>query len=123
MKALRLSEIAALVGGELVGTADPEITGAAGLEDAGPGDLTFLAKRSSWRKLAAAAGPRLSSSARAWTPTCRPSGWRIPTRAFAAFLERLAPDLDRVFPPGIHPTAVIDPTAEVARASPSDPTA
>ena len=25
------------------------------------------------------------------------------------------PDLDRVFPPGIHPTAVIDPTADVAR--------
>jgi hypothetical protein len=35
MKPLLLSDVAALVGGELVGADDPLITGAAGIEDAG----------------------------------------------------------------------------------------
>ena len=42
---LRLSEIAALVHGELVGDVDPWITGLAGIHDAEAGDLTFLAQR------------------------------------------------------------------------------
>ncbi|MFQ6671832.1 MAG: hypothetical protein ACE5KY_00905 [Candidatus Tectimicrobiota bacterium] len=39
----RLDEVAALVGGALHGDPSIEITGVAGLIDAGPGDITFLA--------------------------------------------------------------------------------
>ncbi len=35
-----------------------------------------------------------------------------PYRAFARVLALSLPDLDRVFPPGVHPTAVVDPTAD-----------
>lgn len=113
MKALRLSEVAELLGGELVGTADPQITGAAGLEEAGPGDLTFLARK----KLSGALAGSLATAVIVGPdqdvdlPAIRVED---PYGAFARFLEGLAPDLDRIFPPGIHSTAVIDPGAEVA---------
>jgi UDP-3-O-[3-hydroxymyristoyl] glucosamine N-acyltransferase len=42
-KPLKLSEIAALVGGELVGDGRLEITGVAGIKEAQKGDITFLA--------------------------------------------------------------------------------
>ena len=42
---MRLSEVAALVGGRVTGKGDPEITGVAGLREAGPGDLSFLAAK------------------------------------------------------------------------------
>ncbi|HEU4436187.1 MAG TPA: LpxD N-terminal domain-containing protein, partial [candidate division Zixibacteria bacterium] len=40
---MKLSDIAQLVGGELVGKNDLEITGVAPIGQAGPGDLTFVA--------------------------------------------------------------------------------
>ncbi|MBE0567715.1 MAG: UDP-3-O-(3-hydroxymyristoyl)glucosamine N-acyltransferase, partial [Krumholzibacteria bacterium] len=40
-----------------------------------------------------------------------------PYAAFARVLALSLPDLDRVFPPGIHPTAVVDATADVAQAA------
>jgi len=107
-----LSEIAALVGGELVGDADPEISGAAGVEDAGEGELTFVADAALLPVLAASRatavllGPDLAAD----RPAVRCPD---PKRAFARLLERLLPEVDRVFPPGVHPTAVIDATAEV----------
>ncbi len=112
---LRLSEIADLVGGELVGPDDPVITGAAGLDHAGPGDLTFLARR----KFGKALGECKASAVLvgADQEIDRP-GIRVadPYGAFATFLERFLPDPDRVFPPGIHPTCVIDPEADVSGA-------
>ena len=48
---LRLSEIATLVGGECAGDADPLVTGVSGIEDARPGDLTFLASGRYRKKL------------------------------------------------------------------------
>lgn len=113
MKALRLSEVAELLGGELVGTADPEITGAAGLKEAGPGDLSFLARKkfsgalADSQATAVIVGPDQDVD----RPAIRV---QEPYEAFSRFLEGLAPDRDRIFPPGIHPTAVIDPAAEVA---------
>ena len=115
MKPLRLSEVADLLDGELVGAEDPEITGVASIEEAGPGDLTFLSSKRHGRALAASGaaavivGPDLDVD----RPAVRVSD---PYGAFASFLERLLPDQDRVFPPGVHPTAVIDRSAEVAGA-------
>lgn len=113
MPSLRLSEVAALLGGELVDDRDPVIRGVAGIDDAGPGDLTFVASRKFAARLGECAaeavivGPETESP----LPAIRVEH---PYAAFAAFLERFRAEDDRVFPPGIHPTAVIDPGAEVA---------
>ncbi len=53
MPEFRLSELAVWLGCEVEGEADPSITGLAGLEDAGPGDLTFLSDRRRLSDLAA----------------------------------------------------------------------
>ena len=113
MRALNLSEIAILLGGELAGSQDPVIMGVASIDDAGPGDLTFVAKSQLLGKLIG----------------CRASGVIIgpgmttdlpavvvekPFHAFAEVLKHFQTDPDRVFPPGIHPTAVVDPQADVS---------
>jgi UDP-3-O-[3-hydroxymyristoyl] glucosamine N-acyltransferase len=64
MKALRLSEVAALLDGELVGSEDPEITGVAGLEDAGPGDLTFVGRQKLSKGLAASGATAVIAGSR-----------------------------------------------------------
>ena len=111
-----LSEYARLVGGRLVGTADPVITGAAGLEDAGPGDLTFVARAGLLGRLAAcrAAAVLLGPGMTADRPAILVDQ---PYAAFALVLGEFAADPDRVFPPGVHPTAVIAPDADVAGAA------
>jgi len=110
---MKLSELAAQTGARIDGDADVEITGAAGLDDATPGHVTFLAN------------PR-------YTPKVNT------TQASAIFLSETAP-IERQMPvlrakdpylaytralrlfhpaseitPHIHPSAVIDTTATVA---------
>lgn len=110
---MKLSELAAQTGARIDGDGDVEITGAAGLDDATPGHVTFLAN------------PR-------YTPKVNT------TRASAIFLSETAP-IEREMPvlrakdpylaytralrlfhpepgitPHIHPSAVIDATATVA---------
>ena len=120
MKPLRLSEIAEILDGEMIGTEDPLISGAAGIEHAGPGDLTFLAHRSFGKALAASGatavliGPDPGPGHQVGIPAIRVPD---PYEAFAVYLERFLTDVDRVFPPGIHATAVIDPTADVSGAA------
>lgn len=113
MQEIKLSEIAALVGGELEGDRDPVITGVAGVEEAGEGDLTFLARSSLVETLegSGAAGVLVGPGIEVTVPAVRVED---PYRAFAGFLARLQTPVDRVFPPGVHPTAVIDPTADVS---------
>ncbi len=116
MDPLRLRDLARQLDAELVGDGEVLVTGVAGLEHAGPGDITFLAARDRVEQLAgctAAAvivGPGLDVD----RPALRVAD---PYAAFARLLARLEMDVDRVFPPGIHPTAVVDPTAEVSRAA------
>lgn len=113
MPSLRLSEVAALVGGELIDDRDPRISGVAGIEEAGPGDLTFVASRKNLRRLtgckaeAVLIGPGDPSP----LPAIRVEA---PYPAFAKFLELFRAEDDRVFPPGVHPTAIVDPSAELA---------
>lgn len=115
MQKMRLREIAELVGGEVVGE-DAEITGAAGLEDAGAGDLTFVSRASLLPQLASSGagavllGPGMDTELPAIL--CED-----PYRAFAKVLELSLPDPDRVFPPGIHATAVVAADADVAAAA------
>lgn len=110
---LRLSEVAVLLGGELVGDQDPLIRGVAAIDEAGPGDLTFLASRKFISKLAdcRASGVLIGPDDEAPLPAIRVAA---PYPAFARFLQEFQTPDDRVFPPGIHPTAVVDEAAMVA---------
>lgn len=108
---MKLSTLAAHLGATLQGDPDVEITSAAGLEYAGPGQLAFVAN------------PKYVPLARTTQASAvlvdpafeeiRAATLRIanPYLAFARALEILyqAP----VYVPGIHPTAVIAPTARI----------
>ncbi len=113
MDPVRLSDLATRLAAELIGDGEVVISGAAGLEHAGPGDITFLARPSLVGKLgqceaaAVIVGPDVDVD----RPALRVQD---PYRVFARLLADLATPLERLFPPGIHPTAVVDPSADVA---------
>jgi UDP-3-O-[3-hydroxymyristoyl] glucosamine N-acyltransferase len=115
---MTLNEIARLVGGEVDGDGAQSIVRVAKIEEAGSGDITFLANprysrfladsratavivgRSVTKEAAGAAGPALV---------------RVddPYVAFLRVLVTFSPPADPL-PPGIHPTAAIDPSAALA---------
>ncbi len=102
--------------------ADPEITGAAALDQASTGELSFLEPGNALMGAIAASGAsavlipaqgeeaialqeQLSSRGIAWVALADP---RL---GFAEALDTLYPKAPR--PPGIHPSAVVDPDAQV----------
>lgn len=109
---MKLGELAERLGAELRGDAQVEVTGVKGIEDAGSSEVTFVAN------------PRYGGLARTTkaaavlvepefpeieTPTLRiKNPYLAFSRALGLFYQPPA------YPPGIHPTAVIDPTAEIA---------
>ena len=108
---MKLADLAAHLGATLHGDPEAEVTSAAGLEDAGPGQITFVANPKY---------VRLARTTRATAVLVEPAfepiaaaTLRIPNPylAFARALDLLyqAP----IYPPGIHPTAVIAPTAQI----------
>jgi UDP-3-O-[3-hydroxymyristoyl] glucosamine N-acyltransferase len=108
---MKLSTLAARLGATRNGDADVEITSAAGLEEAVAGQLTFVANPK-YTHLARTT----RASAVLVEPTFEPiaaNTLRIPNPylAFARALELLYEPA--VYPPGIHPTAVIAGTARV----------
>ena len=108
---MKLSALAAHLGATLHGDPDAEVTSAAGIEEARPGQITFVAN------------PKYTPLARTTQATAvlvEPSFGQIATAtlrianpylAFARTLELLyqAP----TYAPGVHPTAVIAPTATI----------
>ena len=110
--ALTLGDIAHRIGAELQGNPDTPVSGVAGIETAAADQITFVAN------------PKYAGQART-------------TRAAAVLVEPDFPALDRVatlrirnpylafarvldlfyaaptYAPGVHPTAVVDPTAEI----------
>ncbi len=112
MPAVRLSELGAALGLAREGDQDPLLTGAAGIETAGPGDLAYLDHPRFWPHLATtrAGAVILRSGVQCPRPCLRTSA---PLASFAAALAWFATPRERIFPPGVHPTAVIDPTARV----------
>jgi UDP-3-O-[3-hydroxymyristoyl] glucosamine N-acyltransferase len=110
---MKLGELATRLGAELCGDAELEITGVKGIEEAGPTEITFVAN------------PRYGGLARK-------------TKAAAVLVEPEFPDIEAAtlriknpyyafsralgffyqppaYPAGIHPTAVIDPTAQIGQ--------
>jgi UDP-3-O-[3-hydroxymyristoyl] glucosamine N-acyltransferase len=108
---MKLGELASRLGAELRGDADQEITGVKGIEEAGPSEITFVANprytalARTTRAAAVLVEPDFQEIAAA---TLR---IRNPYHAFARALGFFYQPPHYL--PGIHPTAVIDPTAEI----------
>lgn len=108
---MKLGELATRLGAELRGDPELQVTGVKGIEDAGPAEITFVANPRYGglaRKTQAAAVlvepdfPEISAA------TLRiKNPYHAFSRALSLFYQPPA------YPPGIHPTAVIDATAEI----------
>ena len=109
---MKLSEINRRLGTRLEnGLPDTEISGVAGIETAGPGQITFIAN------------PRYAGAARTTKASAVIVGEDFPTLT-TAVLRSKNPYLDFAraleffyqppqYAPGIHPTAVVHPTAKI----------
>lgn len=108
---MRLSEIAKRTGCQIEGPAELEITGVAGMEDASPSDLTFLAnpkylpKASETKAAAIIVAPGVEISGRVLLRAADPY------LAFALAIEIFHRPARSE--PGVHETAVIAPTAKI----------
>ncbi|MGD0016433.1 MAG: UDP-3-O-(3-hydroxymyristoyl)glucosamine N-acyltransferase [Verrucomicrobiia bacterium] len=112
---LTAREIAQLVGGELAGNPDTVVTGMAGIREARPGDLSFVAspKYLGAVKVTQASVVILARKAIV-EAACTLIRVDNPTAAFAKVVERVAPPPIK-FAAGIHPTAVVASTARLGR--------
>lgn len=113
---MRLGLIVSQLGGQLFGDASREITGIAPLASAGEHDLSFLAnlkylnQLESTRAGCVIVGPEIRTSSR-YQGDCIVSD--NPYRYFARVTQLWKRALDRPVQQRIHPSAVIDPLAEV----------
>lgn len=110
---MKLGELAARLLCALDGPAELEITGVAGMDEAGPGEITFLSNPKYLGKLhttragAIIAGSDVNTLGK---PALRSAD---PYMSFAQALEVFYPQQRP--PAGIHPTAVIAPNAKLGR--------
>ena len=111
------AQLAARVGGELVGPGDVVVEGVAGLSLAGPGDVSFLGDpRYRPQVLPSAAGVVLIPREGFAEPPPAGRAWikcDDPAQAFAALVPLFVAPPVR-YAPGIHPTAFVHETARVA---------
>jgi len=111
-----LQELATMCGGELVGEPALKITGAASLAEAVPGEISFFADRKYvglLRKTRASAVfvPPDFAEATSDAAQIRVSN---PAKAFEQLVLKLAPK-PITFAPGIHPSAIVDPSAQLGK--------
>jgi UDP-3-O-[3-hydroxymyristoyl] glucosamine N-acyltransferase len=110
-----LKELAALCGGELRGDPAQKISGAASLSEAGPGEITFYADPRYMSRLrktgASAVFVPLEFSEQTAAAQIHVAN---PSKAFEQVVLKLAPK-PIAFAAGIHPTAVVDPTAKIGK--------
>jgi UDP-3-O-[3-hydroxymyristoyl] glucosamine N-acyltransferase len=108
---MKLGEVAKALGAELKGNPELEITGVRGIEEAGPTEITFVAnpKYAGLAKTTRAAAVVVEPEfAELTTATLRiKNPYHAFSRTLALFYQ--APS----YKPGIHPTAVVDPSAEI----------
>ncbi|MBL0143118.1 MAG: UDP-3-O-(3-hydroxymyristoyl)glucosamine N-acyltransferase [Betaproteobacteria bacterium] len=108
-----LQEIARRLGGEVAGDAAIEISGVATLDEAGPGEITFLAnpryrsKLAATRAAAVILAPR-DSGATAVARIVSDNPYAYYARTVALFHP------PKAAVPGVHPSAAIHPSARVA---------
>jgi UDP-3-O-[3-hydroxymyristoyl] glucosamine N-acyltransferase len=108
---MKLGELASRLGAELRGDAELEITGVKGIEEAGPTEITFVANprytalARTTRAAAVLVEPEFQEISAATLRIKNP--YHAFSRALALFYQ------PPVYSAGIHPTAVIDPSAEI----------
>jgi UDP-3-O-[3-hydroxymyristoyl] glucosamine N-acyltransferase len=108
---MRLSALAKALGCAVDGHGDVEITRVAGLEDAGPGDLTFLSNSKYGKHVA---GTRASAIIAGASLTTAPCPIIRSQQPYVTFADALALIAARPTPPaGIHASAVVDASARV----------
>ncbi|MFP5500934.1 MAG: UDP-3-O-(3-hydroxymyristoyl)glucosamine N-acyltransferase [Candidatus Sericytochromatia bacterium] len=107
--AYTLADLAAHVGGQIVGDPETPITGVADPAEAGAGDLVFLleAKYAEAVSRSAAAAAVVPAATELGKPVIRVANPRVAMAAIMALFAPKPPYTD------IHPTAVVDPTAVV----------
>jgi UDP-3-O-[3-hydroxymyristoyl] glucosamine N-acyltransferase len=109
-----LAELAALVGGQLVGDGRLPIIGAATLQDAGPGEITLVDQSDKRRLLAtsrAAAAVVPRDCAEPGLPAIRVEDVHA---AFAAIVRHFSPPRESTRQ-GVSPLAAVDPTATIGK--------
>jgi UDP-3-O-[3-hydroxymyristoyl] glucosamine N-acyltransferase len=110
-----LEQLAKTSGGELVGDPSLQITGAASLAEATPGEVSFFANRKYIGLLRKTRASAVFVPAEFAEPIpaaqIRVSN---PTKTFEQVVLKFAPK-PITFAPGIHPTAVIDPSAQLGQ--------
>lgn len=110
-----LEELATDSGGELIGDPSLQITGAASLVEAAPGEISFFGNRMYIHLL------RKTRASAVFVPTdfsesTDAAQIRVsnPTKAFEQLVMKFAPK--RItFAPGIHESAVVDPSAQIGK--------
>jgi UDP-3-O-[3-hydroxymyristoyl] glucosamine N-acyltransferase len=113
LHSLTLQQIVERLGGEVAGDGSRAVTGVATLDDAGPGEIAFLAnpryrsKLAGTRAGAVIVGPR-DRDATAIARIVADNPYAYYARTVALFHP------PAVAVPGVHPSAVIDPAARVA---------
>lgn len=109
---MKLSLLASRLGCALRGDGEVEVARVAGLGEAGPGDLSFVsgARYAPQVKTTRASAVIVPPGLETPLPSLVSDN---PYLAFARAVGLLHPDT--VLPPGVHPSAVVDETAEVAQ--------
>jgi UDP-3-O-[3-hydroxymyristoyl] glucosamine N-acyltransferase len=111
---LTLKEIAKFIGGELVGGPNIVISGISGIKEAKEGDITFLANPKyahllhTTKASAIITSKDIVDSSKPLIKTDNPS------LAFAKVVNLIAP-LEVKHPKGVHPTALISPSAKIGK--------
>lgn len=109
-RALTLKDLAAKLGCRLDGDGELEVARVAGIEQAGPGDVTFFANPRYAHALTRTRATAVILGETAPDAPCAMLRTANPYLAFADALELLAPVVRPV--PGIHPSAVLAPDVE-----------
>ena len=117
---MTVEEIASWLNGEVVGDKTREITRVAKIEDAGAGELTFLANPKYEKFLSTTHASVVLVSRELDVSSSKANGSlsliRVddPYVAFLQVLNRLTPQIDP-FPEGIHASTIVAPTAKIGK--------
>ncbi|MBI2413710.1 MAG: UDP-3-O-(3-hydroxymyristoyl)glucosamine N-acyltransferase [Deltaproteobacteria bacterium] len=108
-----LDELASLIGGRVAGNGNEVIRSVASIEDAGPGDITFVSERKYARLLKTTRASAVITRAKD-----APEGLNLllvdnPVAAFSQVLDIFRPAVAP--PPGIDPRAFVHPKAKVGK--------
>jgi len=109
---IALLDMAKLVGGVVVGEETVRITGFASPESAGPGDLAFLRATSKVDRLAGTRASAVVVAPEVEVAGCTLLKVEDPEAAFNRIGRKYGPKAPPV-PPGIHATAVVDPSVRI----------